>query len=96
MRILTVGGTSSLAYSLKPILSESAEVITAGRTGCDVYLNLNDRIESIKLPKHIDTVINTPAHFGGKNYGYVYQAENVNALGALKLYLHVLEPMCCI
>lgn len=85
MRILIVGGTSSLAHALKPVLAEFAEVITAGRSGCDMYMDLSDPVEKIELPKYIDVVINTAAHFGGDDYGQIYQAENVNVLGALKL-----------
>lgn len=85
MRILIVGGTSSLAIALKPVLSEFAEVITAGRAGCDIYLDLSDPVEQFLLPEGIDVVINTAAHFGGKEYEQMYQAENVNVLGTLKL-----------
>jgi nucleoside-diphosphate-sugar epimerase len=85
MKILVVGGRSSLAQALKPILSLSCEVITAGPEGCDVYLNLNDQIEKIEIPSEIDVVINTAAHFGGETFQEILQAENVNVLGSLKL-----------
>jgi nucleoside-diphosphate-sugar epimerase len=85
MKILIVGGTSSLAYALKPVLSEFAEVITAGRSGCDVHLDLSDSEEKFVLPKYIDIVINTAASFGGNSFEEMLQAENVNVLGVLKL-----------
>lgn len=85
MRMLIVGGTSSLAQALKPVLSEFAEVITAGRTGCDVPLDLSDPVEKIEFPAGIDVVINTAAHFGGKGFEEMYKTENVNVLGVLKL-----------
>jgi len=85
MRILIVGGTSSLAQALKPVLSEFAEVVTAGRTGCDVHLDLSAPVEKIEFPTDIDVVINTAAHFGGRNFEEIYQTENVNVLGVLKL-----------
>jgi len=85
MRILIVGGTSSLAHALRPVLSEFAEVITAGRTGCDVQLDLSDPVEKIEFPTGIDAVINTAAHFGGNDYRQMCQAVNINVLGALKL-----------
>jgi UDP-glucose 4-epimerase len=85
MRILIVGGTSSLAQALKPALSEFFEVITAGRTGCDVHLDLSDPVEKIELLPDIDAVINTAAHFGGKQYEEMYLAESINVMGALKL-----------
>lgn len=85
MRILIVGGTSSLALALRPVLSEFAEVITAGRTGCDVHLDLSDPVEKIELPKDIDVVINAAANFGGKSFEEMLQTESVNVLGVLKL-----------
>jgi UDP-glucose 4-epimerase len=51
MRILIVGGTSSLAQALDQTLSKFAEVITAGREGCDAHLDLSDPAETIALPK---------------------------------------------
>lgn len=85
MRILIVGGTSSLTYVLRPVLSEFAEVITAGRTGCDVHLDLSDPVEKIELPHGIDVVINTAANVGGRSFEEMFQAESVNVLGVLKL-----------
>jgi nucleoside-diphosphate-sugar epimerase len=85
MRILIVGGTSSLAQALKPVLAEFAAVITAGRAGCDVHLDLSDPVENIKLPKDIDVVINAAASFGGKSFEEMLQTESVNVLGVLKL-----------
>ncbi len=85
MKILIVGGTSALSQALKPVLSEFAEVITAGRLGCDVHLDLRDPVEMIEFPKDIDVVINTAAHFGGDDYEQMYQAEIVNVLGALTI-----------
>jgi nucleoside-diphosphate-sugar epimerase len=85
MRIMVVGGTSSLACVLKPVLSEFAEVITAGRAGCDVHFDLNDPVEKIELPNNIDVVINTAANFGGKSFEEMYQTESLNVLGVLKL-----------
>ena len=85
MRILIIGGTSSLAHALKPVLSEFAEVITAGRTDCDVHFDLSDPLQEMELPKDIDVVINTAANFGGKSFENMLQTENVNVLGFLKL-----------
>ena len=85
MRILIVGGASSLAQALKPVLSEFAEVITAGRAGCDVHLDLSDPLEKIELPKDIDVVINAAASFGGKSFEEMLHTESVNVLGVLKL-----------
>ena len=40
MKILLSGGHSSLAQVLRPVLELFAEVLTAGRSGCDVELDL--------------------------------------------------------
>lgn len=85
MKILIVGGTSSLASALKPVLSEFAEVVTAGRSGCDVHLDLSEPIKQIELPEGIDVVINTAAGSGGKSFEDMFQTESINALGVLKL-----------
>ena len=85
MRILIVGGNSSLAGVLKPLLSEFAEIITADLAGCDLYLDLTDPMEKIVIPEHIDVVVNLAASFGGKSFEEIFQAENVNVLGVLKL-----------
>ncbi len=85
MKIVIVGGTSSLGRALKPTLSKFSEVITAGRTNCDITLDLSDPIEKIILPDNIDVVINTAAHFGGNSIKEILEAENVNVLGNLKL-----------
>ena len=85
MKILIVGGRSSLGRALKPVLLRIGDVITVGRKDCDINFDLNDSIEKIKLPDNIDVVINTAAHFGGKTAEEVLEAENVNVLGTLKL-----------
>lgn len=85
MKILIVGGTSSLAKALQPILSNFSEVITAGRKDCDITMDLTDPVEKIKLPNDIDVIINTAAHFGGKSPKEILAAENINVLGALKV-----------
>lgn len=85
MRILIVGGGSSLARALIPILSQFAEVISAGRNGCDVQMDLSEELDAGQLPQHIDVLINAAAHFGSADAADLYQTEQINALGTLKL-----------
>jgi nucleoside-diphosphate-sugar epimerase len=85
MKILLIGGKSSTAQALIPVLSQFADVITAGRAECDVYFDFNVSIEKIIFPDAIDVVVNIAADFGGKNYEQIYSTENTNVLGALKL-----------
>jgi len=74
-----------LAQALDQTLSKFAEVITAGREGCDAHLDLSDPAETIALPKDIDVVINTAASFGGKRFNEMFMTEDVNVLGVFKL-----------
>ena len=85
MRVLIVGGTSALGTALKQSISTIGEVVTAGRTNCDIYLDLNDSPEKINLPENIDTIIHVAAHFGGDTDDEILENINVNALGTFKI-----------
>jgi len=85
VKILIVGGNSSIAKALNSLLSINHEVITAGRTNCDLYINLFDPVSKIKIPDNIDVVINAAAHFVGDTSRFIYEAEYINVLGLLKL-----------
>ncbi len=85
MRILIVGGTSSLTKALLPVLLRFAEVLTAGREKCDVYLSLSDPIEKMEIPRDIDVVINTAALSGTQGFNGMFETVNINVLGVLKL-----------
>jgi nucleoside-diphosphate-sugar epimerase len=85
MKILLVGGRSTLAQAMKPLLAGFADVLTAGRQGCDLVLDLADPSERIALPMAFDVVINTAASFGGNRPPDILAAHSVNVLGALRL-----------
>jgi nucleoside-diphosphate-sugar epimerase len=86
MKILVIGASSTLAKVLCPLLSPFAEVLTAGRIGFDVPLDLSwGGGEEFRLPRGLDTVIHLAAHFGGKDFSGMLAAEQVNVLGSLKL-----------
>ena len=85
MKILLVGASSSLALALKPLLEEFSEVVTAGRSGFDVQMNLAGPAEAINIAPGFDTVINAAANFGGKRSEQMIESEDVNVLGILKL-----------
>ncbi len=74
-----------MAQVLVPALSPFAEVLTAGRTGCDVPLDLSWPEDQFQLPESIDTVIHLAAHFGGNEFHGILAAERVNVMGTLKL-----------
>lgn len=85
MKILIVGGSSTVGRSLKEALSESFEIITAGRKGCDITIDLRDQMESYKLPEGLDAIIHTAAQFGIRDDQQILDTEDVNVLGTLKL-----------
>jgi len=85
MKILIVGGTSSLGQALKPVLSEFSEVLTAGRTACDITLDLTSPIDNVTIPNDIDVVINTAASAKTNSFNDIFDTENINVLGTLAL-----------
>ena len=85
MKILLVGGTSSLSKALIPVLSKFSEVITAGRKDCDIIIDLKMPGYNYLLPNDLDVVIQTAANFGGRSNDEILEAEEVNVIGTLKL-----------
>ncbi len=74
-----------MAQVLRPVLASFAEVQTAGRMGCDLELDLAWPAERFQLPQGVDAVVHLAAHFGGRGFASMRDAEEVNVLGALKL-----------
>ncbi|MFJ3058891.1 NAD-dependent epimerase/dehydratase family protein [Herbaspirillum sp. NPDC087042] len=91
MKMLIVGATSSVAHTLIPLLESMGEVTTAGRSGADVHLDLEQRAESIAIPAGTDVVINTAAHFGGNTQADILAAASTNAIGTLRLCQAAIE-----
>jgi nucleoside-diphosphate-sugar epimerase len=86
MRILIIGGTSSLATALKPYLAEFASVITAGRNNtCDLHMDLAAEDGIPVLPSGIDIVINTAAGFGDTSAAGLLNTYATNVTGLIKL-----------
>src|SRR5450432_4102128 len=85
MRILIIGGTSAVGRSLKMALSKSFQIVTAGRTGCDIILDLKNPVNKYHLPKGFDVIIHTAAQFGIHTDEEILETEDVNVLGTLKL-----------
>jgi len=82
MKVLLIGGNSSLARCLRPALAAFAEVVTAGRNGCDLQMELSG---DIRIGPDFDAVVNTAAHLGGATPAELVAAERVNVLGLLAL-----------
>lgn len=84
-KIAVVGGASSLAKYLIPVLSKKNEVISLGRKDCDVYCDLQKDLETIIIPENTDVVVHIAAGFKGKTDEDIIQTEEINALGTLKI-----------
>ncbi len=85
MRILVVGGNSAVAQLLVPSLTKLGEVLTAGRSNSDFHVDFADSIDNFSIPGNVDVVVNLVAYFTESNGQDIFNAEHVNALGALKL-----------
>jgi nucleoside-diphosphate-sugar epimerase len=85
MTILLVGGQSAVAQALAPCLADLGQLITAGRYGCDVSLDLAWPFQKVKVPQEIDVVVNTAACFETTGGDGVCSSVEVNVLGASKL-----------
>ncbi|MCG2629685.1 NAD(P)-dependent oxidoreductase [Bradyrhizobium sp. WYCCWR 13023] len=83
MRVLIIGGTSALAQAVIPLLRERYDVLTAGRRGCEVELDLCS--DHVQIPDRIDCVVNMAAAFDGNELPDTLQIMNVNVLGLMKL-----------
>ncbi len=83
MKVLLTGASSALASRLAPRLCDFAEVLLAGRTNADHQLDLTS---DYRLPDKIDTLVQLAADFGGPTADDLLRAEQVNAIGTLKLY----------
>lgn len=94
MNILIIGGTSSVGKALVKTLNTDHKVITAGRGSCDIKLDLSDEIEEIHVPENLDVIIIMAAHFGGNSENDIYEAENVNVLGTLKVCQKAKKANC--
>lgn len=85
--ILIIGSSSVIGRYLGDFLSNSYNVVYAGRKNCDIYLNLLHKEINIHefVKFNFDTIIYCCAHFGEEGYSCQYEAEQVNACGVILL-----------
>lgn len=83
MKILIVGGNSSVGKALKAKLINDYQVVTAGRSQCDWFLDLSD--QPIQIPEDIDVIVHTAAHFGGNTAQELIDAQITNVAGTIRL-----------
>lgn len=88
MRILIIGGNSSVSRYLIPLFSEDYEIITVGRRDCDINLNPNKSLAD-QLPDYVDIVIHTAAAFGRATDEEIYETEKYNVLDTMDLCFHL-------
>jgi nucleoside-diphosphate-sugar epimerase len=85
MKMLIIGGTSTVGNSIKKSLSGTFDIITAGRKNCDIILDLREPMSKFQLPEELDVIIHTAAQFGVRTDEEILETENINVLGTLKL-----------
>lgn len=83
MKILIIGGSSSLGEELKKHLSKNHEITTVGRSNCDIFLDLSIT-EEINSSASFDVAIMTAAVFGGNNFYSCEENININVTGTLR------------
>jgi nucleoside-diphosphate-sugar epimerase len=85
--ILLIGATSNIGRVLKERLSTNYHILTAGRTDCDVYLDLSDPSSVDLSALSFDIILHCAAHFGGETPADLYMAQTVNTLATTRLFL---------
>jgi nucleoside-diphosphate-sugar epimerase len=83
--VLVVGGRSAVAQSMMPFLTAFSTVVTAGREGCDIRIDLSEPLSAWQLPERVDVIVNAAADLGRGGFAALEQAVTVNSLGALRL-----------
>jgi len=83
--IMIVGGTSAVASVLSRRLGRVAEIITAGRDGCDFDVDLRRPADEIRVPAGTAVVVNAAASFHSNSDDQFIESAEVNVLGPLKL-----------
>ncbi len=83
MKVLIIGGKSSLGSELELFLKSYYQVFTAGRSGCDIYLDLSENCDS-EIDFKCDVVILTAAVFGGNDLNSYENNIIVNVLGTAR------------
>ncbi|MGA2876170.1 MAG: NAD(P)-dependent oxidoreductase [Nitrososphaerales archaeon] len=81
-RILVIGANSALAQDAIPVLAQNNTLVTAGKSGCDLYCDVT---EVVHVPNSIDVVINFSATFGGSDDAEMMEAQQTNSTGTLNI-----------
>jgi nucleoside-diphosphate-sugar epimerase len=84
-RVAIVGGSSALGRRLVPILRDRHDVVTLGRTGCDIPCDLLGPLDSIAMPSPLDSVVHLAAVSHATTGAEMVRMAETNAVGALKV-----------
>lgn len=86
MKVMVVGGTSTVSKYLLPKLEEFCHVITLGRTQCDIYCDIAQLETNWVIPSNnIDVVIHLASAFGDGNIENIIDTEITNVIGTAKM-----------
>jgi nucleoside-diphosphate-sugar epimerase len=85
MKVLIVGGASTVGRALLPVLARTGQVLTAGRHDCDLTLDVSRDFALEAFPADVDVVIHAAAHFGGTTADALAAATETNVVGTLRV-----------
>lgn len=85
MKILVVGGNSSLGRSFHKTLTSRHTVVTAGRSSCDVLWDVTQDIDPYLFGRDFDVIVNTAANFGGHDLNGFKDTLDTNVTGMLRI-----------
>ena len=85
MKVLIVGSSSSIGYSIGKNLEHLGQVKFAGRENADFFFDLTFWDTQPTVTESFDVVVHVAADFGGKATEDFIRAELVNAVGTLSV-----------
>src|SRR5713101_3417978 len=75
---------SAVASYLLPVLVKQHDVLTMGRSGCDIVLDVTQEKSCLTIPLGTDVIVHLAAAFAGNTDESILETVETNALGSLK------------
>ena len=85
MKILLIGGTSSIGHSIAEKINRLGQVTSAGRREAKVFFDLTQWESVPTIDDHYDVVIHAAADFAGHTTEDFIRAELTNVVGTLSV-----------